>query len=338
MKSIVFDQPGDPRHVLNLQDLPIPEPPRGHVLVRMLASPINPSDLIFITGMYGIKPNLPATPGFEGVGIVERGGGPLGWWRRGKRVAVLNGKTGNWREFTTVPARYVIPVPNDISDEQAACFFVNPATALVMTQKVLRVPRGEWLLQSAAGSSLGRMIIRLGKRLGFRTINIVRRSESIDELKALGADEVICAEGHAITERVLSLTNGEGVRYAIDPVGGETGTAVIAALAPGGHALLYGLLSGQPVSVDPRFLLDGSKRVEGFLLSDWARSQNVITLLRLFKRVWRLIREDVLSTDRMSLFPFEDFQKGIDQAMMPAKPGKVVLRIADAINPTARGH
>src|SRR5262245_42797473 len=84
MKAIIFEQPGDPRQVLQLRDVPPPAPPPGHVLVRMIASPINPSDLIFITGMYGVKPVLPATPGFEGVGVVERsGGGLLGWLRRG---------------------------------------------------------------------------------------------------------------------------------------------------------------------------------------------------------------------------------------------------------------
>jgi NADPH:quinone reductase-like Zn-dependent oxidoreductase len=329
MKSIVFDQPGDPRQVLHVRELPIPEPPRGHVLVRMLASPINPSDLIFISGTYGIQPNLPATPGFEGVGIVERGGGLLGWLRKGKRVAVLNDRTGNWREYTTVPARHVIPVPGDIGDEQAACFFVNPATALVMTLEVLRIPRGEWLLQSAAGSSLGRMIIRLGKCLGFRTINVVRRPEAVEELKRLGADEVVCAEGHAITEQVVYITKGQGVRFAIEPVGGATGSAVIASLAPGRHALLYGLLSGQPVSVDPRSLIDGSKRVEGFLLSDWAQRQNMFKLLNLFRRVWKLIRDGVLSTDRVISHPLANFQPAIEQAMMHGKEGKVILRISD---------
>ncbi|MCE9528640.1 MAG: zinc-dependent alcohol dehydrogenase family protein [Planctomycetales bacterium] len=329
MKAIVFDQPGDPRQVLQLRDMPIPEPPPGHVLVRMLASPINPSDLIFITGTYGLKPNLPATPGFEGVGIVERsGGGVLGWLRKGKRVAVLNDRTGNWREYTVVPARQVIPIPGDIDDEQAACFFVNPATALAMTEKVLRIPRAAWLLQSAAGSALGRMIIRLGKHAGFRTINIVRRPDAVEELKKLGGDEVICAEGHAITERVLALTNGEGVRYAIDPVGGETGSGVVASLAPQGRTLLYGLLSGQPVSVHPRSLLSGCKRVEGFLLSDWAKQQNVFTLLGVFRRVTKLMRAGILLSDNVQTHSMEDFSKAIEQAMAAGKPGKVVLRIS----------
>lgn len=329
MKSVVFDEPGDPRQVLTVRDMPMPSPPPGHVLVRMLASPINPSDLIFVNGTYNVRPSLPATPGFEGVGIVESGGGFLGWLRKGKRVAVLNDKTGNWREFTTLPARQVVPIPSDISDEQAACFFVNPATVLVMAEHVLRIPKGEWLLQTAAGSSLGRMMIRIGKRNGFRTINVVRRADAVADLKALGADEVIVAEGTAITEEVLAITNRDGVRFALDPVGGETGTAVVNSLADQGRVLLYGLLSGQPVSVDPRMLISGSKRVEGFLLSDWVKQQNVLTLLALFRRVIKLMREGVLVTDRMTTFPLEKISEAVEQAMAAGKPGKVVLRIAD---------
>lgn len=328
MKAIVFDQPGDPRQVLQMREVPLSEPPPGHVLVRMLASPINPSDLIYITGTYGLKPILPATPGFEGVGVVERSDSFLGWLRKGKRVAVINDRTGNWREYTTVPAKQVIPIPADISDEQAACVFVNPATVLAMIEKVLRVPRGAWLLQSAAGSALGRMVIRLGRRAGFRTLNVVRRPDAVDELKRLGADEVICAEGPAIAEKVMSLTNGKGVPFALDPVGGETGTAVVSSLAPGGHCLLFGLLSGQPIAVHPRVLLDGCKRVEGFLLSDWAKRQNIFTLLALFRRVIRLMREGVLTTDRVVVHPLADFQLAVEQAQAPGKAGKIVLRIA----------
>jgi NADPH:quinone reductase len=335
MKAVVFEQTGDPRHVLQFQDIAVPEPPPGHVLVRMLASPINPSDLIYITGTYNAKPVLPASPGFEGAGIVERnGGGLLGWLRRGKRVAVISHCAGTWSEYAVVPSRQVIPIPSDISDEQAACFFVNPATALVMIEKVLRVPRGAWLLQSAAGSALGRMIIRLAKRIGIRTINAVRRAESVDDLKQLGADEVICGEGRYITERVLAITNGEGVRFAIDPVGGETGSAVVASLARFGTALCYGLLSGQSVAVDPRLLLDSCKRVEGFLLSDWARRQNVITMLGLFRRVIHLMREGVLTTDRIVSRQLADFSSAIQEAMLPGKAGKVVLRISE----TASGN
>src|SRR5262249_41221898 len=126
------------------------------------ASPINPSDLLFAQGSYGRRPSLPATPGFEGVGIVEQaGGGLLGRLRVGRRVAVLNGQGGNWQEQVIISARQAVPVPRALADEQAAAFFVNPASAVIMTRWILKVPRGAWLLQTAAGSALGRMVIRL---------------------------------------------------------------------------------------------------------------------------------------------------------------------------------
>src|SRR5205807_1692455 len=113
-------------------------------------------------------------------------------------------------------------------------------TALIMTQSVLRVPRGAWLLQTAAGSALGRMVIRLGKHFGFRTMNVVRRREQANELRNLGADAVICTSDESIPDRVFALTNGEGVFHAIDAVGGATAVDVARSLGSNGRMLVYG--------------------------------------------------------------------------------------------------
>lgn len=328
MKRVVFAQPGPPGEVLRVEDdVPAPEPARGEVLVRMIASPINPSDLMYIAGKYGLQPRLPATPGFEGVGVVERsGGGVLGWLRKGKRVAVINDRVGNWAEYTVTKARQVVPVPDDIPDEQAATFFVNPATAVVMTQDVLRVPRGAWLLQSAAGGELGKMVIRLGKLHGFRTVNVVRRREQVEELKKLGADVVIVEGDGPLPEQVGRAVLA-GVKFALDPVGGKTGSEVIASLGIGGRCLLYGSLTDEPVTFHPRQAIGTGVRVEGFWLASWSRRQGVLTMLKLFRRVRSLMREGVLKTEFAATYPLEDVRKAVEHAAAPGKGGKVLLKI-----------
>ena len=150
MKAVVCDRWGEPEEVLHVRDVPPPAPGSGEVRVRMIASPIGPADLLMVRGQYGHQPPLPATPGFEGVGVVEAGSGLLARRVMGRRVAVLNTGSGNWQEQVVIPARQAVPVPKELSDEQAATFFINPATALVLTRYVLRVPPGAWLLQTAA--------------------------------------------------------------------------------------------------------------------------------------------------------------------------------------------
>ncbi len=329
MKAVVFDRFGPPEEVLQIRDLPEPSPGRGEVKVRMLASPINPSDLLYIAGQYGLKPPaFPAIPGFEGVGVVvENGGGVIGWLRKGKRVAVLNSRVGNWSEFAVASSKQVIPIPTAIPDDQAASFFVNPATVIALTESVLSVPEGDWLVQSAAGSSLGKMVIAFAKHRGFRTINVVRRAEQISELKALGADEVIL-EKDGISEQVRRITGGAGVKFALDPVGGATGTQVIESLGHGGTCVVYGLLSGEPVSVDPRWLITGSKTVRGFWLADHMKSLGLGGKLQLIREIRSLMKAGVLRTETGTAYPMDRVRDAVREAAATGKAGKVLLRIA----------
>ncbi len=331
MKALRFEQFGDPAQVLRLQDVATPEPRANEVRVRMLASPINPSDLLVVRGEYGRRPALPATPGFEGVGVIDKvGPGLLARLRRlspGRRVAVLNSQGGNWQEYVVLPARQAVPVANDLPDEQVASFFVNPASVLAMVRGVLAVPRGSWLLQSAAGSTLGRMVIRLGRHDGFRTINVVRRREQEAELRKLGADEVVCSADESVVDRVQQITQGQGVRFALDAVGGVTGSALVQSLGAGGRLLVYGTLSEEPLSIPPRTLMVGRKRVEGFWLSEWSRGQGVLTMLQLFRQIQRLLRAGVLTSEVGATYSLEDYQRAVQHAGRPAREGKVLLRM-----------
>jgi NADPH:quinone reductase-like Zn-dependent oxidoreductase len=328
MKSLVFEEFGDPEAVLRLIEKPSPEPGRGAVCVRMIASPINPSDLMVVRGRYGRLPQLPATPGFEGVGTVEAAGpGLLGRFRKGKRVAVLNGEGGNWQQHVIVPARNVVPLPAEMPDEQAATFFVNPATALCLTRHVLRVPPGGWLLQSAAASNVGKMVVRLGKRFGFRTINIVRRADHIEPLRRLGADFVIVHPAESIAERVMQITGGQGAPYSIDAVGGSTTVAMIGGLCQGGRLVCYGTLSGEPASLEPRELMVKGACIEGFWLSNWTRKQGPLKMIALFRELSRLIVQGDLSSEIAASYPMDKFLEAIRKVQNANPGGKVLLRL-----------
>ena len=334
MKTVQFERFGPPEDVLQVREAPVPVPGHGQVRVRMLASPINPSDLLYVRGGYGKQPQLPTSSGFEGVGIVEAsGGGLLGWRVKGRRVAVLNGLGGNWSEQVLVPARQAVPVPDGLSDEQAATFFVNPASALVMVRYLFKVPVGAWLLQTAANSALGRIVIRLGKMYGFRTINVVRRREQVALLQKLGGDAVICSADESVPERVQQLTAGAGVPFALDAVGGATGSEVVRCLGACGRLLVYGTLAEEPLSFSPRALIVGQKRVAGFWLSEWVRKQGVLTMLGLFRRVGRLFRDNIATTEIAASYTLDQIQEAVRHAAAPGRNGKVLLRFAGAVFP-----
>jgi len=277
MKSVVFESTGNPDAVLTIKDLPEPEPKHGQVKVRMLCCPVNPSDLLFVRGQYTLSAELPATPGFEGVGVVESAGGGLrAKMMLGKRVAVLSRRGGNWAEKNVIPASQVIPFSNlltgRLSQEQQATFFVNPVTAYVMCRDILRVPRGKWLLQTAAGSVLGHMIIRLGKRFGFRTLCVVRREEQVAELKAAGADAAIWFDPNshsldqfraAVAAATGASTDHSMVHSAIDLAWQPHGNAKTASKAETGENSFRSDPRGSPRQRNRQQLFPGRSRRRG---------------------------------------------------------------------------
>jgi NADPH:quinone reductase-like Zn-dependent oxidoreductase len=271
MLSVRFQEFGEPSEVLRVEEVERPEPGAGEVLVRMRVRPINPSDLLTVRGLYGILPQLPASPGLEGMGEVAEAGEGAKHLRPGQRVIPL-GVQGTWQEYLLAKPAQLLPVPEGVSDGAAAQFVVNPLTAWIMTVEELSMQPGEWLLQTAAGSTLGRVVLQIARLRGFRTINVVRRREQAEELKALGADECICTDEEDLVARVREITGREGLLKAIDAVGGETGAAVTRSLGRGGVMLVYGLLSGQPIPLDSGRMIFNSTTLRGFWLGEWMRS------------------------------------------------------------------
>src|SRR4029077_3616124 len=272
---------------------------------------------------------FPSPAGFEGVGIVDVLGPQVHRPMPGQRVAVINAeKGGNWADYAVVPADLLLPVPDDLPDEQVASFFINPASAIVMLRHVLAIPQGEWLLQSAAGSEIGRMIIKLAKHDGIRTINVVRRHASVAELERLGADAVIVSTEGPIDEQVRRIVGPQGVKYAIDPVVGETGTQMYQALGEEGRMLAYGPLPGEPIRVgaDPRFILAGRRILEVFFFGYWFSKLDETVRTDLVQEVVTLMRDGILVTSTAArTFSLDEIRTAVTQAESIGRQGKVLL-------------
>lgn len=331
MREIRFEQFGEPADVLKICEVEAPVAKAGEVLVRMQASPVNPSDLLNIRGGYSTRPVLPATPGFEGVGIVESSGGGLrGALFKGKRVIVLNRQTGNWAEKVAVSSQFVIPVSSKLSMEEAATFFVNPATAYLLVKQLLRIQKKQWLLQTAAASSVGKMIIRLGNHYGFPTLNVVRRHEQADQLKQIGAKHVIVFNAEHDNERILidqirKTIGSSPLQYVIDPVGGKTASSIVKVLGERARLILYGSLENAPLEFLSRELIRSGASIEGFWLAREMEAMSLPAKIKLISTLTRLIRSGILSTEVGAMFPLDQFAQAVTEAERKGRSGKVLL-------------
>lgn len=335
-----------------------PEPGPGQVCVRMLLSPVNPSDLNFVHGTYhaalqriiwnqdacadgqvfydpGHGTPCPAPPyalGGEGMGIVESVGS--GFFARrlaGKRVAIAAPPpNGAWKEYVVVDAVKAVSLPDTIPDEQGAMFFVNPFTAYVMTREVLKVPADQWLLLTAAGSALGKSVVRLGKLFGFKTLCVVRSDSNSDALRELGADAIVETDHQDLVRSVSDITSGQGVGYAIDCVGGELTANVVRCLGLGGRLLVYGTLADSPVTVPLRDLMMPGADVAGFLLPNWLAVQSPLRLLGVLRTVRRLMARGMFDTEVTETFGLDQVSEAIAAATQPGRTGKIMLSISKA--------
>jgi NADPH:quinone reductase-like Zn-dependent oxidoreductase len=171
------------------------------------------------------------------------------------------------------------------------------------------------------------MIIKLAGHDGIRTINVVRRRASVGDLEQLGADAVVVSSEGPIDEQVRAMVGAQGVKYAIDPVVGETGTQIYQSLSDEGRMLVYGSLTGEPMRVgaDPRFILAGHRILEVFWLGAWLKEQNEADLHRLFEEIVALMREGVLGTVSARSFSLDDIGAAVTQAESTGRQGKVLL-------------
>jgi NADPH2:quinone reductase len=313
---------------IGVVEMPVPRPGPGEVLVRVFASPINPSDLMFIRGLYGFKKPLPAVPGFEGSGtVIEAGTGLMPRFLRGRRVACAAADAkvtgGMWAEFVVTSAQFCIPLRKDVDLEQGAALLINPMTAWGLMDEARR-GRHRAVVQTAAASALGRMIVRLGKRFSITVINVVRSDEQVELLRELGAEYVLNSNEPEFDKKLRDLCHQLGATIGFDAVAGEMSAIVLGAQPRASRLLVYGALSLQASEADPASLIFEEKRLEGFWLTAWLRSKNLFAQLILSRQIQDLLRTD-LKTEFQAKLPLEKATRALQQYAANMTAGKVLI-------------
>jgi NADPH2:quinone reductase len=309
---------------LAVEERPTPQPGRGEVLVRMAASPINPSDLASLQGLYGVPKALPLVPGIEGCGtVVKAGGGYLAQRLLGKRVACVAGAgAGTWADYLVTTAQYCSPLPQRITDEQGAMQIVNPYTAWAHLA-IARQASARTIVETAAASALGQMVNHLAQRRGVQVINIVRRDTQAETLRKLGATHILNSDAPDFDGHLRELCATLDARLAFDAVAGSMTGRLLNALPAQARVVVYGGLAGEPISLDPRDVIFTQRRVEGFYLPVWIAHQHPLALLWMQRHLYRLAT--VTQTAVQWRAPLEDVQQAIATYEGGMSAGKVLL-------------
>lgn len=323
IKLIRYEKMGKPAEVLTVVSEPSRTPDPHEARVKVLATPIHPSDLLQISGRYGIIPNLPTTPGNEGVGEVVEVGSGVKHLSVGQKVLLSIG-SGTWRSELTTAAGKLIPLPSQDGDlEQLSMLAINPLTAWMML-KQLNLSADDWVVQSAANSAVGEYLIQMAKNAGIKTINIVRRESLVPRLKELGAD-VVLIDGSDLQKEIRSATNGAPLLAAIDAVGGDTLTTLMDSLSYGAKLISYGALAMKPSAVNPATLIFRGLTISGFWLAKWFETAPKEEQSAELAKVIDLIGSGKVSTSIDSRFNLDQIDEAVVRAAKSGRDGKVLL-------------
>lgn len=311
-----------PQDVIEAVPLELPPLAAGQALIKVLAAPINPSDVLTLTGEYGILPPLPAIGGNEGVGRVEQLGEGVSNVKVGQTVLLPVG-SGTWVTHLQAPAAKLIPLP-DADPQQLAMMTINPPTASLLLSQFVDLQPGDWVIQNAANSGVGGYLIQLAKLRGFKTINVVRREAAVAGLKAEGGD-VVLVDGPDLHKRVREATGGAKVMLGIDAVGGAATDHVASCLNEGGTLVNYGLMSGEPCQVSAASFVFRDVTLRGFWLAKWFQKATPAEQMKVFGELTQLIASGKLKARISATYKVDQIKEAVAAAASGERDGKILI-------------
>jgi len=324
MKALVIHE-YDNAQTATVQEKAVPIPEFGEVLIKVSASPINPSDIAFIRGSYGVKRELPTTPGFEGSGtVVASGGGVLGWRLVGKRVAFFTVGEGTWAEYAVASATSCVPIPDDLDLEAASCSLVNPLTVLLFMEWI-RNRNAKAVVSTAAASQVGKMLFRMCTKENIPVVNVVRRAEQVEQLENMGAEHIVNTSEEGWKVLLKEKCRSLNATLAFDAVAGSLTGDVLEAMPKRSHVAVYGALTGEACSnISPADLIFREKTVGGLWLTTEMRNYSTLALYRMTTQAVELVRQE-LKTEIQARFPLSKLREAVEQYKHNMSGGKVLI-------------
>jgi NADPH:quinone reductase-like Zn-dependent oxidoreductase len=323
MKAIHLNAYGNP--VQNLQIVEVPEPnapSAGEALVRMEYAPVDYSDLLLANGVYFLHPELPSVIGGEGTGIVEAIGPGVTEVRVGDRVTIPFG-TFTWAQRVVAPAQGLFVVPPSIDAKTASMLNINPTTAVLLLDGFVKLKPKEWIVLNAANSQIARCLIAVAKSRGLSVIGIVRRSELVPELEAMGVD-FVGVESPELLKKIQNATRGMPISLGLDAVGGPASATIAAALSPGAHFVSYAWLSGLPIHLPQGDLIGKRLDIHGF----WMYFEEFLPKIRAaLTEATQIVASGTLSLPITASYKPPEIMRAIEHY---ERGGKVLLDFTDA--------
>src|SRR6516164_11018585 len=322
IKAIVYETHGKPEEVLQIKTEPWPEPAADEAVVEMRATPINPADINAIEGKYPGRREVPAVPGFEGAGVVVEIGANVSTIAKGTLV-ILPHTIGTWREALTVKASELVPVPPEIDPVHASMLKINPLTAWRLLHDYVDLKKGDWLIQNAANSAAGRAVIQIAHELGYKTVNVVRRAELIDELHADG--DVVLVDGENLHEEVKAATNGAPIRLGLNAVGGDSALRLANCLAPGSTLVTFGAMGLQPLKIPNGLLIFKDLRFCGIWINKWYDNATKQERMEAFQPLFEMAKRGLLKTKIEKAYPLGEAKAAVAHAAQSKRSGKIIF-------------
>jgi NADPH:quinone reductase-like Zn-dependent oxidoreductase len=342
MRQLQLIAHGEPSDVIELNTVSEPVLGEEEVLVLMEAAPLNPSDFLFVRGIYGVQPTFPSAVGAEGVGRVSKIGSKVDVALRGKRVLVLpTYEQGTWADQLVAPVRNLVPMSDEADPLQLSMIGINPVTAYLLLNRYAGLMPGDWIGQTAANGAVGQYIIKLAKLAGIKTLNVVRREEAAEQVRQWGGDRVVL-QGDNLHKDIEEALDGKKLSLVLDTVGGTPVGELAKSLKTGGSIVVYAMQGGQFPAMPPKEFIYGGLSLYGFWLINWIRNAPRTEIQEIYQKLGDLVADGSLSAAVEHVYPLEQFKEAFEQSLKSNRSGKILFKFGatdgtDLRNSTTKG-